>query len=124
MMCTAKVVPAAAQHALLVVKNAGKVCLQVVWGLSLLIAAPVLLSARLIPDSHVEALLGAAAVGAVFAELFMIKGLLIFDPEPDNRANGRDSDTGEMAVPRWNLALVRPCQRTVIHLSGDVTVRA
>lgn len=46
---------------------------QVVWGLSLLIAAPVLLSARLIPDSHVEALLGAAAVGAVFAELFMIK---------------------------------------------------
>ena len=38
-----------------------------------MIAAPVLLSARLIPDSHVEALLGAAAVGAVFAELFMIK---------------------------------------------------
>ena len=49
------------------------VCLQVTWGLSLMIAAPVLLSARLIPDSHVEALLGAAAVGAVFAELFMIK---------------------------------------------------
>lgn len=47
--------------------------MQVIWGLSLLIAAPVLLSARLIPDSHVEALLGAAAVGAVFAELFMIK---------------------------------------------------
>lgn len=46
---------------------------QVVWGLSLMIAAPVLLSARLIPDSHIEALLGAAATGAVFAELFMIK---------------------------------------------------
>ena len=52
---------------------ASPVLLQVTWGLSLMIAAPVLLSARLIPDSHVEALLGAAAVGAVFAELFMIK---------------------------------------------------
>ena len=125
-----------------------------------MIAAPVLLSARLIPDSHVEALLGAAAVGAVFAELFMIKvrtqasahgdafpcaadvdgfascnqvchrarrhcliahaasnekpfdgtmlqGLLIFDPEEGDRAHGRDSQTGQLAVPRWNLALVR-----------------
>jgi hypothetical protein len=119
--------------------------LQVVWGLSLLIAAPVLLSARLIPDSHVEALLGAAAVGAVFAELFMIKaraaalqwmrmlmskgrlissrwrsrdwndavgwkmlqGLLIFDPAEGDRVHGRDSQTGQLAVPRWNLALVR-----------------
>ena len=43
----------------------------------------------------------------MFAELFMIKGLLIFDPEPGHRAHGRDSVTGELAVPRWNLALVR-----------------
>ncbi len=81
--------------------------LQVVWGLSLTIAAPVLLGAR-VPDTHVEALLGAAAIGAVFSLLFMIKGLLIFDPHPGPKADGRDSATGDLAVPRWNMALVHP----------------
>lgn len=36
-----------------------------------------------------------------------IQGLLIFDPEEGDRAHGRDSQTGQLAVPRWNLALVR-----------------
>jgi len=77
----------------------------VVWGLSLTIAAPVLLGAR-VPETHVEALLGAAAIGAVFSLLFMIKGLLIFDPHPGPKADGRDSCTGDLAVPRWNMALL------------------
>ena len=36
-----------------------------------------------------------------------LQGLLIFDPEEGDRAHGRDSQTGQLAVPRWNLALVR-----------------
>lgn len=81
---------------------------QVVWGISLTIAAPVMLTSR-VPASHVEALLGAAAIGAVFALLFMIKGLLIFDPHPGPRADGRDSTSGELATPLWNMAMVRHC---------------
>lgn len=77
----------------------------VVWGISLTIAAPVMLSSQ-VPASHVEALLGAAATGAVFALLFMIKGLLVFDPHPGPRANGRDSTSGELATPDWNKALL------------------
>lgn len=34
-----------------------------------------------IPVAHVELLAGAAAIGSVFAELFMIKSLLVFDPK-------------------------------------------
>jgi len=72
------------------------------------IAAPVLLGAARVPETHAEALLGAAAIGAVFSLLFMVKGLLIFDPRPGPKAaDGRDSATGDLAVPRWNMALVR-----------------
>jgi hypothetical protein len=57
-----------------------------------------------IPASHLEALTGAAAVGAVFAELFMIKSLLIFDPKSSWRSWGRSSSD----VPSsWNVDLVR-----------------
>jgi len=54
----------------------------VFWAASILVAVPVLLhkqSAR-IPGSHTEILSGAAAVGSMFAELFMIQSLLVFDP--------------------------------------------
>ena len=33
-----------------------------------------------IPNTHTEILSGAAAVGSIFAELFMIQSLLVFDP--------------------------------------------
>lgn len=46
----------------------------------------------------------------VLIDHFRSQGLLIFDPEEGDRAHGRDSQTGELAVPRWNLALVRGCQ--------------
>lgn len=56
---------------------------QVVWATSILIAAPIALHQRwlTIPTAHVEVLAGAAAIGSVFAELFMIKSLLVFDPK-------------------------------------------
>lgn len=53
------------------------------WATSILIAAPVALHKQWlnIPTAHVEVLAGAAAIGSVFAELFMIKSLLVFDPK-------------------------------------------
>lgn len=57
--------------------------LQVIWVASVLIAFPILLESRRaqFPGSHAEILSAAAAVGSVFAELFMIKSLLVFDPK-------------------------------------------
>lgn len=57
--------------------------MQAVWTASILIAAPVSLHRQwlTIPTAHVEVLAGAAAIGSVFAELFMIKSLLVFDPK-------------------------------------------
>lgn len=49
---------------------------------------------------HVEVLSGAAAVGSVFAELFMIKSLLVFDPEAHNRKGQAPLNLS------WNVALV------------------
>ena len=73
---------------------------QGVWALSLLIAVPALVQQGPIPSTHLEALLGAAACGAVFAELFCIKSLLTFEPrEPPS-----DTDVSE---PLWNLKHVR-----------------
>lgn len=56
--------------------------LQVIWAASILVAVPVLLQneSAHIPGSHTEILSGAAAVGSIFAELFMIQSLLVFDP--------------------------------------------
>ena len=73
---------------------------QGVWVLSLLVAVPVLIHRGTIPSTHLEALLGAAACGAVFAELFCIKSLLIFEP----RVARTDTDVSE---PLWNLKHVR-----------------
>ena len=66
--------------------------------LSLLIAVPALTQRGPIPSTHLEALLGAAAVGAVWAELFCIKSLLIFEPRPAK------ADGVELL---WNLTHVR-----------------
>ena len=57
---------------------------QVIWAASVLVAAPVLLYQKSagVPESHTEILSGAAAVGSMFAELFMIQSLLVFDPVP------------------------------------------
>ena len=56
---------------------------QASWGASILAALPVIWNGRKagVPLSHAEAISGAAAVGSVFAELFMIKSLLVFNPK-------------------------------------------
>ena len=69
------------------------------WALSLLVAVPALTQRGPIPSTHLEALLGAAAVGAVWAELFCIKSLLVFEPAPGK--------PGAVEAPLWNLAHVR-----------------
>ena len=67
-------------------------------------AVPVLLKekSRHIPGSHTEILSSAAAVGSVFAELFMIQSLLVFDPAvcrvPDEQP----------ASPMYNRRAVSP----------------
>lgn len=81
--------------------------MQAVWLGSLLIALPVASSRpwKAIPLTHVEALSGAAAFGTVFAELFMIKSLLVFDPQPNQKQD--DQPDSEPASPMWNRARVR-----------------
>ena len=82
----------------------GHVSKQAVWTASILIAAPVSLHRQWIniPTAHVEVLAGAAAVGSVFAELFMIKSLLVFDPTvPVENSTGPTS-------PRYKRSRVKP----------------
>lgn len=59
---------------------------QVAWGLSILVSSPVLflfLNGSLGKPHgwHPEVLLGAGCIASVFAELFMIKSLVVFDPD-------------------------------------------
>ena len=83
---------------------------QAVWLGSLLIALPVA-SARpwkAIPLAHVEALSGAAAFGTVFAELFMIKSLLVFDPQPrPPKPKQDDLPDSQPPSPMWNRSRVQ-----------------
>jgi hypothetical protein len=58
-----------------------------------------------IPAAHVEILAAAAAVGSVFAELFMIKSLLVFDPKTDE-PSADDSTDGPLS-PRYKQSAVR-----------------
>ena len=74
--------------------------LQGIWLASIFVALPVLIRThKAIRASHAEILSGSAATGAVFAELFMIKSLLVFNPKakPTN---------DESSSPRWNTSLV------------------
>ena len=74
---------------------------QAVWVLSLLVAIPVLSVSIPVRATHKEALLGAGAVGGVFAELFCIKSLLTFDPaQPPIGAAQAASQL------KWNVAHV------------------
>lgn len=81
------------------------VALQLVWAASILVALPVAVHRQWIPATHVELLDGAAAAGSLFAELFMIKSLLVFNPDAAaarqraQRKRGADSD-GALASPR------------------------
>ena len=75
--------------------------LQGIWVASIFVALPVLIRThKAIRAAHVEVLSGSAATGAVFAELFMIKSLLVFNP----KAKATDDDTS--ASPRWNTSMV------------------
>ena len=82
---------------------------------SIAVAAPVVLHKPWmnIPTAHVEILAGAAAVGSVFAELFMIKSLLVFDPKTDepeiNGANGPTSPRYKQSVVRGGAACLHAC---------------
>ena len=63
-------------------------------------ALPVLIHThKAIRAAHVEILSGSAATGAVFAELFMIKSLLVFNPKAK-------ATTDESGSPRWNTSRV------------------
>ena len=77
---------------------------QVIWSASILVAVPVLLqSKRLqIPTSHTEVLSGAAAVGSIFAELFMIQSLLVFDPEVKQARESKE----QPGSPQYNRKAV------------------
>jgi len=73
---------------------------QGIWVASIFVALPVLLRThKAIRAAHVEILSGSAATGAVFAELFMIKSLLVFNP----KAKATDD---ESSSPRWNTSRV------------------
>ena len=63
--------------------------LQAIWGASILAALPILrnYNTAAVPLLHGEAIAGAAAVGSVFAELFMIKSLLVFNPKVEAGAS-------------------------------------
>ena len=74
--------------------------MQVVWSASILVAVPVLVQnpGLHIPASHTEVLSAAAAVGSIFAEMFMIQSLLVFDPKV---AKAQDVN-GEPGSPVYN----------------------
>ena len=87
--------------------------LQAVWSASVLVAFPVALrhwQRMVIKEAHLEVLSGAAATGAVFAELFMIKSLLVFDPLQRVRGGLRSlsDEDSEPPSPAWNTSRVRP----------------
>ena len=73
------------------------------WAASILVAAPVLLYQKSagMPESHTEVLSSAAAVGSMFAELFMIQSLLVFDPV-------HPPDGGRPGAPTYNRRAVGP----------------
>ena len=78
---------------------------------ALAVALPVALHKKWLdfPYAHVEILAGAAAIGSVIAELFMIKSLVVFDPKisADPVLNGHE----EPESPRYS--------RTRVRLSGS-----
>lgn len=79
---------------------------QVIWAASTLVAVPVLLQCNTmqIPESHTEILSAAAAVGSVFAELFMIQSLLVFDPKVNSSSSEQPSS------PAYNRGAVGSAQ--------------
>ena len=95
-------------------------CAQAVWVASLAVAVPVVARApwMAIPSAHVEILAGAAAVGSVCAELFMIKSLLVFEPKASTVPSGTlgvisGDRAGNVAMsgPRMNPTMaVGECQ--------------
>lgn len=77
----------------------------------MLVAFPVALrhwQRMVIKEAHLEVLSGAAATGAVFAELFMIKSLLVFDPLQRVRGGlrGLSDEDSEPPSPAWNTSRV------------------
>ena len=97
-----------------------RACAQAVWVASLAVAVPVVARApwMAIPSAHVEILAGAAAVGSVCAELFMIKSLLVFEPKASTVPSGTlgvlsGDRAGNVAMsgPRMNPTMaVGECQ--------------
>ena len=92
----------------------------------MLVAFPVALrhwQRMVIKEAHLEVLSGAAATGAVFAELFMIKSLLVFDPLQRVRGGLRSlsEEDSEPPSPAWNTSRVRPSMR---HWGRKVALQA
>ena len=74
----------------------------------MLISIP-LLAHKHIPATHVELLSGAAAIGGVFAEFFLINSLLVWDPKAPAAPLPDDDDDLEPTSPQWRRGLVRLC---------------
>ena len=77
--------------------------LQAAWGTAVLVAFPVLLRHTFaeLPQSRIELLTSAAAVGGVCSELFMIKSLLVFEPlQRPKRRTGSDPGSPEFKKTR------------------------
>ena len=79
--------------------------MQAAWGAALLVAFPVIVGQPFaaLPQSRIELLTSAAAVGGVFSELFMIKALLVFEP-PQRTTRRTGSDPGS---PDYKRSRVR-----------------
>ena len=92
-------------------------CVQAIWVAAVAVALPVALHKKWlkIPNAHVEILAGAAAIGSVIAELFMIKSLVVFDPKisADPVLNGHE----EPASPRYSRSRVRISVETSVQTS-------
>lgn len=85
--------------------------LQGIWLASIFVALPVLIRThKAIRASHAEILSGSAATGAVFAELFMIKSLLVFNPKARPTSD-------ESSSPRWNTSMV--CKYIIVAFSAQ-----
>ena len=84
--------------------------MQALWGASVLLALPVLakLGAHL-DRSQTDLVSSASAIGSVFAELFMVKSLLVFDP-PQDAAQGQ---LGRKKSAEWRRTRVSYCLLSV-----------
>ena len=82
--------------------------LQALWGAAALLALPVLavLGAHL-SRSQAELISSASAIGSVFAELFMVKSLLVFNPASQTLQPTASGKMPSRVSAEWQRTRVR-----------------